>query len=74
MQTTHSTMFQTPNTVPQELNKAVQLAKPYSQYLEAHLDTESNAAKLKNVFATTLPRKRVKPSCTRDHSNAKATV
>ena len=55
MQTTHSTTFQTPNTVPQELNKAVQLAKPYSQYLEAHLETESNAAKLKNVFATTLP-------------------
>jgi hypothetical protein len=54
-------LFQPPTSISNQLEKAFNLANPYKEILHTQTDISANATKIQNVFAATLPRRRINP-------------
>ena len=61
LQNSNLLLFQHPTSISNQLEKAFNLANPYKEILHTQTDISANATKIQNVFAATLPRRRINP-------------
>ena len=61
LQTTNFMSFQTPPMIPLQLQAAARTTGQYHRTLQAQLDDTILGNQIQNVFAATLPRKRINP-------------
>ena len=61
LQTTSMASFQTSTAIPEQIQAAARTTGKYQKVLKTQIEDSAQAKKIRNIFAATLPRKRVNP-------------